>query len=59
LGIVAIWRLGVGCLVLTARDALLEGDALQALRAELNCPVVLLREPGSSEVNPHSFVASN
>jgi hypothetical protein len=41
-------RLGAGCLVLTASAALLEGDALQALRAELSCPVVVVRQSASS-----------
>jgi hypothetical protein len=57
--IVAIWRLGTGCLVLTARAALLEGDALQAPRAELDCPVVLVRGLRSSEVNPQFVVSTD
>jgi hypothetical protein len=42
--IAATRRLGAGCLVLTASAALLEGNALQALRVELSCPVVVVRQ---------------
>lgn len=41
----AVQRLGAGCLVLPASDALLDPDALRLLRERLSCPVVVVRTP--------------